>query len=71
MDFMIQTIEQAIRSHTYGRQVRELEIFVDGDEIVLTGITSTFFCKQMAQVIAKKCLPTGVRLENRIVVSQT
>jgi hypothetical protein len=68
---IVQTIEHALRSHGTTRSLRGLRIECVDDTITLTGEVRTFYAKQMAQEVVKKCLINGLRVENRIVVTQS
>lgn len=52
-----------------GRRVRNLDIELLPERVVLHGQTGTYYVKQLAQQGVQECLPPGVRLENEIVVA--
>jgi osmotically-inducible protein OsmY len=67
---LLKLIEDAIRTSAHGKQVRHLHVVIENGLVILMGQASTFYSKSMAQEVAKKCLSAGMRLENRIDVSQ-
>ncbi|MBS0208963.1 MAG: hypothetical protein JSS27_08425 [Planctomycetes bacterium] len=50
-----------------GRQIRNLRVDVDGEEVRLTGNCSTFYCKQLAQQAAMDIIH-GLALSNDLQV---
>ena len=50
-----------------GRRVRNLEVEVSLERVVLQGQATSYYVKQLAQHGVRECLP-DVRLENAIVV---
>lgn len=52
-----------------GRRVRNLKVELRDGEVILTGVTTQFYLKQMAQEGVKELVPEGTRVVNRIVVS--
>ena len=59
-------LETRVRARTGGR-LRNLDIELSPEGVVLHGETTTFHVKQLAQHGVRECLP-DVRLENAIVV---
>lgn len=64
------TVEESVRDRVLartGRRVRGLSVHVQGKTVVLTGRTSSFHVKQLAQHGAREVLPNAP-LANEIVV---
>jgi hypothetical protein len=61
-------LEQRVQART-GRRVRDLQIELSPERIVLHGQTNTYHVKQLAQHGVRDLLP-NVRLENAIRVAQ-
>jgi len=60
------SIEHAVQEET-GFGVRNLNVTVDSDSVVLSGLCDSFYCKQVAQHIAME-MSRGERLVNGIEV---
>jgi hypothetical protein len=60
-------LETRIRART-GRRVRNLDVNLSPEGVVLKGQTETFYVKQLAQTSVRDVLP-GVRLDNAIQVA--
>jgi hypothetical protein len=60
-------LERHIRSRT-GSQLRNLDIELSPDGVILHGLATTFYVKQLAQHGIRDLLP-DVQLQNDIVVS--
>lgn len=63
-----QQLEQCVQART-GRRVRNLDIELTSERIVLRGHADTYYVKQLAQHGVRDLLPQ-VRLENAIVVGE-
>jgi len=59
-------LESHIKSRT-GSRVRDLDVEVAPDRVILHGTTASYYVKQLAQHGVRELLP-DVRLENAIVV---
>jgi hypothetical protein len=60
-------LERQVLSRT-GRRIRDLTVELHPDGIVLRGVASSFYVKQLAQHGVRDVMP-HVRLENAIVVN--
>ncbi len=59
-------IGQAIRCRL-GNRVQDLQIWLEPHGLILSGCTSSYYCKQLAQHVARELSGIGIA-ENRIVV---
>lgn len=64
----IDSIQHMFREPSY-RRLRNVEVTIEDDHVLLSGTVSSYYLKQMAQERVRQVCPT-MRLRNHVVVEQ-